>query len=152
MHTRLTRRAALLGAVMLLRSPAGTAGTASSAAPYAGRAASAGADGRIADLEKRAGGRLGVAVLDTGSRARLQHRADERFAVCSTFKYVAVAAVLQRVDRGEERLDRWIAYGPQDLLGGAPLLVTAFYAPSSGSQDERDAVLRELGQIVSAAL
>src|SRR5690606_39710936 len=40
----------------------------------------------LAALEKAHGGRLGVCVLDTGTRAMLHWRGDERFALCSTFK------------------------------------------------------------------
>ena len=41
--------------------------------------------------------------------------------MCSTFKLLAAAAVLKRVDEGAERLDRTIAYGPSDLLEYAPI-------------------------------
>lgn len=41
---------------------------------------------RIAAIEQAYGGRLGVALLDSGGRSILAHRADERFAMCSTFK------------------------------------------------------------------
>ena len=47
-------------------------------------------------LETESGGRLGVAVLDTGSRAFVGHRAGERFPMCSTFKLLAAAAVPTR--------------------------------------------------------
>src|SRR5271165_1314697 len=79
------------------------------------------ANNRLAAIEAREGGRLGVMVLDTGLGARLQHRADERFPMCSTFKLMASAAVLKRVDEGKERLDRVIPYGPADLLEYAPV-------------------------------
>ena len=59
----------------------------------------------LARIELESGGRLGVAVLDTGTGARDRHRADERFPMCSTFKLLAAAAVLARVDAGKERLD-----------------------------------------------
>jgi beta-lactamase class A len=75
----------------------------------------------IAGIEKRAGGRLGVAALDTGTKRRIGHRADERFAMCSTFKLLVAGAVLHRVDRGEEKLDRWVRYGQADLLEHAPV-------------------------------
>jgi beta-lactamase class A len=76
---------------------------------------------RIAALEKREGGRLGVEALDTATGRRIQHRSDERFGMCSTFKFLAAAAVLQRVDRGAEHLDRRIEYGEGDLLEYAPV-------------------------------
>ncbi|MFN8095793.1 MAG: class A beta-lactamase [Vicinamibacteria bacterium] len=75
----------------------------------------------LAALEKRIGGRLGVVALDTGSGRRLEYRADERFAMCSTFKLLLAAAVLKRVDAGRESLDRRIAYGATDLLEYAPV-------------------------------
>ena len=53
----------------------------------------------LARIELESGGRLGVAVLDTGSGAKIEHRGNERFPMCSTFKLVASAAILKRVDR-----------------------------------------------------
>jgi beta-lactamase class A len=41
--------------------------------------------------------------------------------MCSTFKLVLVGAILARVDRGEERLDRRIAYTSRDLLDNSPV-------------------------------
>ncbi len=76
---------------------------------------------RLVEIEAREGGRLGVFVRDTGTGATIEHRADERFPMCSTFKLLAAAATLKRVDEGAERLDRTIAYGPSDLLEYAPV-------------------------------
>ncbi|MBV8474189.1 MAG: class A beta-lactamase [Hyphomicrobiales bacterium] len=99
------------------------AGIAASLAPLHARAADPldAAAARIAALEARAGGRLGVCVSEAKSGRRLAHRADERFPMCSTFKALAAAAILARVDKGAERLDRRIAYGPADLLEYAPV-------------------------------
>jgi beta-lactamase class A len=41
--------------------------------------------------------------------------------MCSTFKFLLVAAVLQRVDRQQEKLDRAIAIPPKPLIGNSPL-------------------------------
>jgi beta-lactamase class A len=65
--------------------------------------------------------RLGVAVLDTGSGEHAGHREDERFPMCSTFKLLLAAAVLQRVDTGREHLDRNIAVPAKPLLFNSPL-------------------------------
>lgn len=90
--------------------------------PCPGEAADADAAvARLRQIEARVGGRLGVAAWQHGSGRRIEHRADERFAMCSTFKLLLAAAVLQRVDKGEERLDRRIPYGPADLLEYAPI-------------------------------
>jgi beta-lactamase class A len=80
----------------------------------------ANASERLAMLEKRSGGRLGVALLDTGNGASLQHRGDERFALCSTFKLLAAALVLRRVDQGRERLDRRVHYTKGDVVTYSP--------------------------------
>jgi beta-lactamase class A len=79
------------------------------------------ANKRIAGIEAREGGRLGAFARDTGTGSTLEHRADERFPMCSAFKLLAAAAILKRVDAGAERLDRTIAYGPSDLLDYAPV-------------------------------
>jgi beta-lactamase class A len=71
-------------------------------------------------LEARCAGRLGVAVLQPDGTLD-GHRLNERFPMCSTFKWVAAACVLQRVDRGQERLDRRIAFGPDALQAYSPV-------------------------------
>ncbi|MCM5682804.1 class A beta-lactamase [Schlegelella sp. S2-27] len=73
------------------------------------------------EIEAGAQGRLGVAVLDSGTGQLQGHRLDERFPMCSTFKWLAGAYVLQRVDAGEERLDRRIRYGRDVLLPHSPI-------------------------------
>lgn len=75
----------------------------------------------LATLERRHGGRLGVAILDTGSGRRAAYRGDERFLMCSTFKVFAVAAVLARVDRNQERLERRVVFDRDVLLSYAPV-------------------------------
>ena len=71
-------------------------------------------------LERRHGGRLGVFAIDAASGRALGYRADERFLMCSTFKLLAVSAVLARVDAGQEQLDRRVSYSDADLLKYAP--------------------------------
>jgi len=75
---------------------------------------------RFAEIEKASGARLGVAVLDTGSGLHAGHREDERFPMCSTFKFLAAAAILARVDEGKERLDRRIVFRSSDLVANSP--------------------------------
>jgi len=75
----------------------------------------------LAAIEKRVGGRLGVAALETASGRRLLHREDDRFPLCSTFKWLLAARVLARVDAGQEQLTRFVPYGPGDLLEYAPI-------------------------------
>ena len=74
----------------------------------------------LAALEAEIGGRVGVAALDTGAGTWLVHRADERFAMCSTFKALLAARVLGLIDQGRLSLDDRIAFSPSDLLPYAP--------------------------------
>jgi beta-lactamase class A len=57
-----------------------------------------------------------VAFLDPSSQAQAGHHADDRFPMCSTFKLLACAAVLKRVDDGAEHLDRHIAIQAADIV------------------------------------
>jgi beta-lactamase class A len=72
-------------------------------------------------LEAESGGRLGVAVLDTLTGARIGHHADQPFPMCSTFKLLAVGAILRRVDVHEEELDRRIVFAKTDLVSYSPV-------------------------------
>jgi beta-lactamase class A len=79
------------------------------------------AEDEMTAIEKRVGGRIGVAAFDTTTGSRFSYRPDERFAMCSTFKLLAVAATLRRVDEGKDQLDRRVSYGSKDLLDYAPI-------------------------------
>lgn len=84
----------------------------------------------IARLESESGGRLGVCVLDTATGARHFHRGEERFPMCSTFKVLAAAATLARVDAGKEQLTRRITFPTSALVTYSP--VTEKRAGSDG--------------------
>jgi beta-lactamase class A len=81
----------------------------------------AGTPRSIAEIEARVGGRVGVFALDTGTGRQLAHRPDERFAMCSTFKWALAAAILARVDHAELSLDDRLPYRSSDLLEHAPV-------------------------------
>lgn len=72
-------------------------------------------------LEAAAGGRLGLAILDVSDGHLVGHRLDERFAMCSTFKWLASAAILSRVDQGRLSLDKRSRFGPGDLVPWSPV-------------------------------
>ena len=72
-------------------------------------------------IERRVGGRLGVFAVDTGTGRTLAHRADERFAMCSSFKALLAARVLQGVDDGSEHAGAELSYGRGDLLANSPV-------------------------------
>ncbi|HEY4165422.1 MAG TPA: class A beta-lactamase [Reyranella sp.] len=97
------------------------AGVGTAVASVGSARAKAGVVDDLAALETQRGGRLGVSVLDTGTHQRLDYRADERFAMCSTHKFLTVAAILEQVDRGAISLDRKVAFTRADLLPYAPV-------------------------------
>jgi beta-lactamase class A len=71
------------------------------------------------DLEHRAGARLGVYAIDTGSGRQVSFRADERFAYASTVKALAVAALLKQTSTRD--LDRPVDYTAADLVTYSPV-------------------------------
>jgi beta-lactamase class A len=73
------------------------------------------------DYERQTGGHVGVFARNLRTGATLAWRADARFVMCSTFKASAAAATLARIDRGQERLDAVVRFGPADLLDYAPV-------------------------------
>jgi beta-lactamase class A len=109
---QMTRRAALAGSALAV------------SAHFARRMdawAVSEASDRLAELEAQSGGRLGVAVLDTEDGRQVRHRADERFPMCSTFKFLAAAFVLARVDRDEEVLERRVVFTMDALVPFSPM-------------------------------
>lgn len=105
--------------------------TAAAALPLWGCAAAGNATGRdkaarqwqaaLTDIERHAQGRLGVAMLDTGSGLALGWRQDERFAMASTFKLVLAGWMLALVDQGKERLDARVLYGRDAVVEYSPV-------------------------------
>jgi beta-lactamase class A len=132
----LTRRSVFTGA--LLAVPA--AGLFGSALVSAAAAATPDPAALLAALEKREGGRLGVTILDTATGQSYGHRADELFALCSTFKFVLAAAILQRVDAGSISLDHAIAVTKADIV------------PNSGETEKHVGKTMSVGDLCHATI
>ncbi len=89
---------------------------------------------RMVEIQKRHGGRVGLCALTAAgstttarmtsgngsSDGAINIQSEERFAHCSTFKWLLVAAILQKVDAGTMTLDDAVPYGKADLLDYAP--------------------------------
>ncbi|SHM72105.1 class A beta-lactamase [Streptomyces yunnanensis] len=91
----------------------------SSAASAAGSGQLRGAAAELRDLERRYAARLGVYARNARTGQVVAHRAQERFAMCSTFKTVAAAAVLR--DHAHcAPLDKVIHYPARDILPYSP--------------------------------
>ncbi|MGQ5633386.1 MULTISPECIES: class A beta-lactamase [unclassified Streptomyces] len=117
--TPLARRGLLrAGLALTTAAVAATAGPApaASAAPGTQRRA---VENELAELERAHGARLGVYARNLRTGATVCHRAEERFAMCSTFKAFAAAAVLR--DHGDcAPLEKVIHYPPHDILSNSP--------------------------------
>lgn len=66
-------------------------------------------------------GDLGVSVLDTETGRASGWDETSTYPLNSTFKLLLAGAVLQRVDRGQERLDRQIAVRSSDIVAWSPV-------------------------------
>lgn len=75
----------------------------------------------IKRIEDAVEGRLGVAMFSIRTGEQFTYRAEERFPLCSTFKLLASAAVLARVDTGNEKLGRRVIFGREDLVEYSPM-------------------------------
>jgi beta-lactamase class A len=114
-HSPIGRRTLLAAAALLpLAGCAAEKGPSSSAAPTAQTDER---HDRLIELERKFDARLGVYARATGTGVTVAHRADERFAFCSTFKGLAAAAVLQR--NPMSHLDTVVTYTRDDLLKNA---------------------------------
>lgn len=99
----------LLFIVITIQSPVFAADTAS------------GWQDEITQLETVYGGRIGVSAWNANDGQQLHYRENERFAMCSTFKLLLVANVLQRIDQKQEKLERLISYDKSEILEYAPV-------------------------------
>src|ERR1700733_13432100 len=88
--------------------------------PFSPSADVPGAD-RFEEIEKQLGGRLGLAAVNTGTGARLTYRASERFAMCSTFKWMLAAAVLAKVHTEHADLEQSLSFRRADLVDFSPV-------------------------------
>lgn len=75
----------------------------------------------IRRIEAEIAGRIGIAVRDMETERAFAHRGDERFPMCSTFKFMLAAATLALVDKQLEQLDRRIVYDATVLLPNSPV-------------------------------
>ncbi len=113
----ITRRSLVVGAGAGLLG--GTLGR--TASPLAAEEGSEALGRAVREIEAGLKGRLGVAVLDTQTGRSAGHRGAERFPMCSTFKLLATAAVLKRVDAGEEDLGRHVRFGADEIIAHSPV-------------------------------
>lgn len=76
---------------------------------------------QIAGLEQLHNALIGLFAVNLDSGQTLSHRAQESFAMCSTFKTYASARVLQMAERGELALDEMVFVDPAAILPNSPV-------------------------------
>ena len=90
----------------------------------------------LRELERLNGGRLGVALLDTAGGRRVAYRGDERFPMCSTFKFLAAAMTLGDNTAGTLMLASF----------GGPAGLTAFARTPGNTVTRLDRIETELNE------
>lgn len=76
---------------------------------------------QLATLEKNSQGRLGVALINTENNSQITYRGNERFAMASTSKVMAVAALLKESEKQANLLDKNITIKKTDLVTYSPM-------------------------------
>lgn len=127
MNSQLNRREALLG-FLALGGAFAVGSQSASAAPQSA------IDSDIAELEQRHRARIGLWAVDLHTGAAAEHRATERFAMCSTFKTYAAARALQLAADGQLNMTEPIAVSATDIVVNSP--VTSTRAGASMTVDE----------------
>ncbi|WP_109400538.1 class A beta-lactamase [Proteus sp. TJ1640] len=78
-------------------------------------------EAQLSELEKYNQGRLGVALINTEDNPQITYRGEERFAMASTSKVMAVAAVLKESEKQAGLLDKNITIKKSDLVAYSPI-------------------------------
>ena len=79
------------------------------------------AETKLASLEETSGGRLGVYAVNTADGAQVRYRAEERFPMCSTFKLVLAAAILEKSRHSPGLLEKRVHFAKSDLVSHSPV-------------------------------
>ncbi len=109
---RLSRRSALIGGLTFAAAVCTTARVhADPGSPL---------DQRIGALERKYDALVGLSAVSLDGPGLVSHRADESFAMCSTFKAYAAGRILQGVSSGEFTLDATEFVDPAAVVANSP--------------------------------
>ncbi|BBY43123.1 class A beta-lactamase [Mycolicibacterium celeriflavum] len=117
--TRLSRRHVLIGGLTLAALAACTERQAAadprSVPPI---------DARIGEFERQHNALIGVFAVNLDTGQTIRHRAQEPFAMCSTFKGYAAARILQKAERDELALSDRVTIDQTDIVPNSPVTQT----------------------------
>ena len=103
---------------------------AATSGPAYGQATQGNAVGAAIDqIASGLAGRIGFAAREIGGDEVISFNGDETFAMASTYKVAIATTVLDRVDRGELRLDQLVAVPPDMYVTGVTALAETFPHP-----------------------
>jgi len=102
-------------------------------------------DAGVAEIESRLGGRIGVSAIDLSTERRISHRADERFAMCSTFKWALAALILREAENGRLHLGESIPISRADLVPYAPVIESRLSEDGAASMAVEDLCMAATG-------
>lgn len=78
-------------------------------------------DNQLSDMENLMNARIGLFAINTANRQQIQYRSLERFSIQSTFKVMAVCAILKRSMIDKDLLQQNIMYTEKDLVTWSPI-------------------------------
>jgi beta-lactamase class A len=76
----------------------------------------------LAELERQAGGKLGVGFLIPATGASLSHNGGERFGMASSFKLALAAVILREADQGRLSLGTQLPISQADMVANSPVV------------------------------
>ncbi len=76
---------------------------------------------KLAELETSFDGRIGIYAINTANNQHIQYRTNERFPIQSTFKIMAVSAILKKSMTDNRLLQEKVFYTKQDLVFWSPI-------------------------------
>ncbi|MEU4311462.1 class A beta-lactamase [Nocardia sp. NPDC024068] len=97
---------------------------------------------RLAALEQQHGIRYGITAFVPGSADVFGRNADQRFAMCSTFKTYAASAVLRLAEQGKLDLNERVPVAAADIVENSPVTSTAVGSTLSWTEISRAALER----------
>ncbi|MGW0006970.1 class A beta-lactamase [Nocardia grenadensis] len=124
-HRILSSRRSLalaLTAVALSAVACGGADTGTPAAPTTVEQKTVDLSNTLMALQAKYNVLFGIAAVDTRGGRTFEWNADDRFALCSTFKVYAVAAILRLAERKELDLNDKVAITRQDIVMSSPVV------------------------------
>ncbi|MFQ6327645.1 class A beta-lactamase [Nocardia sp. CWNU-33] len=140
---RLTRNYRVVIAAALALPLLAACGTDSQAAQeLPSTAAPVRAAARIADLEMRYESQIGLFAVDTATDKTVSNSANQRFPLLSTFKTLAVAALLKAHPLDTGYFDRVIQFTEADLVANSPVTSTKVATGMSVAELSEAAITR----------